>query len=639
MRGIGLGIPGPVGAISEEEMLGLLRPYQRPEPGPLAGILGPSVGQRMGEADASQRARWAAGERSPTPLTEDNMWLADDVAGSFVGPLGMAGIFAGVGARTANRSALEMAERMAKEGADPRAIWRDTGWFQGPDQKWRWEIDDSGMRLQGAAADVAETGRGHVLTTVDRAVDHPGLMNAYPDRPFKGDLSMERGTDGGSYTPGPDGITIRAPSSTEARSTTLHELQHAVQEREGFARGANVGEYASGPMFDQRARDLQADLSQNLTGGITARPPEIIDSLKYGNPQEIAEIARRHGFASTDEAIAFLRHQDERRTPFGQYQRTAGEAEARAVQARRDMTPEQRRATFPMDSYDVPQNELIVRGIMDNGPQMSAGPDLPEQIAGLLREGRASEVTDEMLGRLDPNQNRRLVELYEQGATGMPMPMDEAARMGRAAEQGYAPGMFHGTASDIHAFQPPDARNSLGTHMGTAEAANERLGGRHSALTKRMMEKHGQMDPENIMPLVRRNESPLAMDDLVHWMPEDVAAQANYIRATGDAPIGDIPHRSLHGSKFYDNRDIVRGIEDGGHTGIRYTNAVEDAGSTSEIVFDPANIRSRFARFDPRLARNANLLASMGGAGLLGYGMAPGQEDDIDPEFIRLFGR
>lgn len=46
---------------------------------------------------------------------------------------------------------------------------------------------------------------------------------------------------------------------------------------------------------------------------------------------------------------------------FEQYKRLAGEAEARAVQARLKLTPEQRRAIFPEDSYDVPLNSLIFR--------------------------------------------------------------------------------------------------------------------------------------------------------------------------------------------------------------------------------------------------------------------------------------
>ena len=39
-----------------------------------------------------QEARWDAGERGPTPLTEDRVWLADDVAGALLGPIGMAGV-------------------------------------------------------------------------------------------------------------------------------------------------------------------------------------------------------------------------------------------------------------------------------------------------------------------------------------------------------------------------------------------------------------------------------------------------------------------------------------------------------------------------------------------------------------------
>ena len=37
----------------------------------------------------------------------------------------------------------------------------------------------------------------------------------------------------------------------------------------------------------------------------------------------------------------------------------------RATQARMNMTPAERRATFPYDSYDVPMDQLIVRGVID----------------------------------------------------------------------------------------------------------------------------------------------------------------------------------------------------------------------------------------------------------------------------------
>jgi len=47
--------------------------------------------------------------------------------------------------------------------------------------------------------------------------------------------------------------------------------------------------------------------------------------------------------------------------PHAQYERIAGEAEARNVQTRLDWTPEQRRETPPWASLDVPEDELIYR--------------------------------------------------------------------------------------------------------------------------------------------------------------------------------------------------------------------------------------------------------------------------------------
>jgi len=54
-----------------------------------------------------------------------------------------------------------------------------------------------------------------------------------------------------------------------------------------------------------------------------------------------------------------LRKTLEEKSNYELYQRILGEAEARAVEKRMNMTPQERRATFP--SYDVPLNEIIIR--------------------------------------------------------------------------------------------------------------------------------------------------------------------------------------------------------------------------------------------------------------------------------------
>lgn len=215
-------------------------------------------------------------------------------------------IFAGIGAKTADKAALAKAEKMAAAGADPKAIWRDTGWFKGGDGKWRFEIDDSGALFNASGVGAAK--RENDLTnglqgmdlgpTVGGILEHPSLRDAYEGltkSTFVGNKNTLLG-DGvqGSYIDGV--LTINAPAkAADARSTALHELQHAVQQREGFAMG--------------------------------------------GNPANLVEFA----------------------DPRDAYHRLAGEAEARAVQERMRLTPAQRRALFPLDSYDVPINSLIYR--------------------------------------------------------------------------------------------------------------------------------------------------------------------------------------------------------------------------------------------------------------------------------------
>ncbi|MFZ9372375.1 MAG: LPD23 domain-containing protein, partial [Limnohabitans sp.] len=275
-------------------------------------------------------------------------------------------MFIGPTAKTWDKAAAATAQKLEKAGADPKAIWSETGTFKGPDGKWRQEIDDSGAKLlENKTASDFMVGPGpaeYPLGPIGGFLEHPLMNRAYPDA-MQIKARLVKG-DGGSYIPNTGfGEGFNLPSMG-TKSTTLHELQHAIQQREGFASGGNVGEFAAGPMFNPKARELSSELSQSLTGGLSAKPEEIIGSLKYGDPKELNRIASKYGFGGIDEAAAFLKNEDARRTPFGQYRRLAGEAEARATQARMNMGPAERRATFPYDSYDVPVDQLIVRGLL-----------------------------------------------------------------------------------------------------------------------------------------------------------------------------------------------------------------------------------------------------------------------------------
>ena len=376
------------------------------------------------------------------PISPRNALAAAALAGGG-DTAAMKAIFAGIGAKTADKAALARAEKLAASGADPKAIWRDTGWFKGGDGKWRFEIDDSASRLRdynytpqeaykeartqafidgtpsdavkamapyasksksqlvdeykrtgGLIVDAAMAGDkdGAMRVAQDRGgldaifgamrsrsygpassyMAHGELGAAYPDvyklhTRIAGDLGDS--TKGqylrGSDTQGEQIALAGKPRYSDDKSTMLHELQHAVQQREGFAQGGNA---------DQLAQEYGAARSRlhflEQEPEFKAANQELDklwdDVFTKGTVSEAEAVAREAELMKRFPTLA------EQRTLMGRlknssedgytaYKNLAGEAEARAVQKRMNMNPQQRREVFPLDSYDVPINSLIYR--------------------------------------------------------------------------------------------------------------------------------------------------------------------------------------------------------------------------------------------------------------------------------------
>ena len=247
-------------------------------------------------------------------------------------PKNAVGMLAGRMAKTADHAALARAEDLAAQGAPREQIWNETGWFQGPDQKWRFEVDDSRAFVKGAGAKNAQQVSDQFGGTVGSALFHPDLHAAYPhfsDVAFTGKEGR-----GGYYQRSPlygDEIGIGNDyRGSQTGNVLLHEVQHGVQYHEGFANGANSGDftYQNSPLFTERR--------------------------SYESPADT-------------------------------YKRVAGEVEARNVQKRADMTAEERRATPPWLTQDVPDADQIVRILSDTGkPSLMesalAGAEAPQRM-------------------------------------------------------------------------------------------------------------------------------------------------------------------------------------------------------------------------------------------------------------------
>lgn len=193
------------------------------------------------------------GEEVPT--MEDAAKFVEGVglAGSSLSrPSNSFGVFGGVkaGLKTPEgQKSLQEAINLGTSWAGDDAVWEKTGWFKGIDGHWRFEIPDDRARLKlqnfdnlGDKYEVAEKiplAQGYKMATLEDVLDHPELFAMYPQlKDIK--VRSEIGSNhAGSYRHSSKTMTLLPQPETEMTSTMLHEVQHAIQSHEGFAKGGS----------------------------------------------------------------------------------------------------------------------------------------------------------------------------------------------------------------------------------------------------------------------------------------------------------------------------------------------------------------------------------------------------------------
>lgn len=144
--------------------------------------------------------------------------------------------FAGESAENADKMKLDEAKRMEADGVAADEIYKKTGWFKGMDGKWRFEIKDQLEDIDFSSLEKF----GEMLLA--RVYYNEELFDAYPFlrlvRVIIADLPSERY---GQADPGEMRITLNREhmNEEEMRYTFLHEVQHLIQDVEGFASGGS----------------------------------------------------------------------------------------------------------------------------------------------------------------------------------------------------------------------------------------------------------------------------------------------------------------------------------------------------------------------------------------------------------------
>lgn len=278
-----------------------------------------------GDAATVPRDAWQGKlQTQPSAMTDAEIGRVNNLAGmvgsggfAMAKPEGSLGMFAGRQSKTADQIGLLSAAVGEHAGHSADNIYKNTGWYRGADRNWKYEIPDNNAVLDlSGVKDVPINSSARVRDILK----HDELFAAYPDLadvPIR-NISATNSAWMGQTREGRElmGLNLQNPNEEWTKSTLLHELQHAIQNREGFGKGANpnMPEITSAkPIADAQAR---------------------IDRLKADGKE----------FHQTTRTLQ--NHLD--RDKWMPYSRAAGEVEARAVQDRMHYTPEQRMQMTPL---------------------------------------------------------------------------------------------------------------------------------------------------------------------------------------------------------------------------------------------------------------------------------------------------
>ena len=265
------------------------------------------LGKKVKESlDMSKEASLLKAVSAPSVATSATL-ASEDAEASFIGKT----------AKTFHKGALALAKKMEDRGANRDEIWKATGDMDAPtfkdvDGNWKQEISDKGAGFPKSGLQDLEA---YGWRKQGRIYKNPEMFKAYPDLAeiSTGPLSrFDAHSSRGSYDFARNEILLNSydigdavsrkkiakEKLQEVGSVNQHELQHAIQDREGFARGGRPDEFAADKNFSDA-------------------------------------------------------HES--------YKRLAGEAEARNVQTRLNMGMAERKANPPWTTLDVDEKDLLVR--------------------------------------------------------------------------------------------------------------------------------------------------------------------------------------------------------------------------------------------------------------------------------------
>lgn len=470
---------------------------------------------------------------------------------------------------------LNVAREMEDAKKDAKAIKLATGWERGADGKWRYEIPDLKYFGKGDAGYKKARGKqpwskeldglsdkifdGEELSESEYKrfdelaqkeddfktdylnrekphladwVENDELFKAYPDLKrvnvvFNDQLPANHG---GSYNEREHTIVVNTNYVGDIDSVLAHEVQHAIQRIEGFARGSNtdyidsiketiddiknlfleslnrIAEIRGIPTFDEWFSSLDENamlkvgdsipyyFKRGQFHGFDVYYYYYVDNIGFNESDKKkikAKLEKAENAISKENKILGDHYN---RRSFDLYETIAGEVESRNVEKRMGMSPEERRASLAAETEDVSREDQIFL-FGEGGTSMKTSSDLNEMFGNPKTNGMT--VSD---------MKRKVADLFEKAHTGefkgKPQRVGRLSRKGKAYLEKLSGLQFKEYVDFV--LNPSDLNHIRGDHYGQ----NEKDKGNNIPLTdediKNMVEVLNQ--PDGILYGIDKND-------------------------------------------------------------------------------------------------------------------------------------
>lgn len=296
-----------------------------------------------------------------------------------------------------------IAREMELAGKSAKDIKLATGWERGVDAKWRYEIDDITLNGGKLVENKFNYISGGFIEPLKNLINNGDLLKAYPalaninvvvtphidvngsfspeDYTIKINKDLfEKYRENFSIEADEDGNILAIVEDDSFKSILIHEIQHAIQDIEGFAKGGNIEQFKEEIEKRKPITKAQEKLVEDVdfyNKNVENKEQfTLLDfmkgQIKFDNKEGLYDddFIKSYLLSEEDILTAYNRNKAKlekfknelknEKSSYDKYYSLAGEVEARNIQHRMHMDSEQRRETLLAETMDIAEEEQIV---------------------------------------------------------------------------------------------------------------------------------------------------------------------------------------------------------------------------------------------------------------------------------------